>query len=94
MYKRQVYAHAHAARGGQAVLQGGEEILVHVAGLLVAGGLQRGLGLEAAPLVEGVVELAEGVDVDVYKRQGLEPVEIERIKQDVEEGCLKSTARR
>lgn len=29
-----------------------------------------------------------------YEDTGLEPVEIERIKQDVEEGCLKSTARR
>ena len=29
-----------------------------------------------------------------YEDTGLEPGEIERIKQDVEEGCLKSTARR
>ena len=56
-----VDADAQAARGGQAVLQGGDEVLVHHAGLVVPLGPQLHLLLEAAALVDGVVELGEGV---------------------------------
>ena len=56
-----VDADTHAARGGQAVLQGVDEILVHHAGLVVAHLTQGQLVLEAAALVDGIVELGEGV---------------------------------
>ena len=45
----------------QPVLERAQVVLVDVAGLLVAGRLRGRLGLEALPLVDGVVELAVGV---------------------------------
>ena len=56
-----VNADPEAARGGHPVLQGVDEILVHHAGLVVALGAQLDLLLEALLLVDGVVELGEGV---------------------------------
>ncbi len=56
-----VDADAQAARGGQAVLQGVDIVLVHHAGLVVAHLTQGQLVLEAAALVDGIVELGEGV---------------------------------
>ena len=44
-----VDADAQAARGRHTVLQGGEEVLVHHAGLVIALGPQLHLLLEAAP---------------------------------------------
>ena len=52
---------AEPGRGGQAVLEGPEVVLVDGHGLLVAPGARRGLGLEPGPLVLGVDELGEGV---------------------------------
>lgn len=46
---------------------------------------------------EGVPEKFRGDDVDrlaAYEETGLEPGEIEKIKQDVEDGHMKSTSRR
>ena len=56
-----VYAYAQATRGGHAVLEGVDVIVVHHAGLVVALGAQLDLLEEALLLVDGVVELAEGV---------------------------------
>ena len=56
-----VDADAEAARGGHTVLEGVDEILVHHAGLVVAFGAQLHLLDEALPLVDGIVELGEGV---------------------------------
>ena len=59
-----IHAEAQTARGGQAVLQCVDVVVVH---LCLALGLQRlalgHLTLEAALLVDGVVQLAEGVAV-------------------------------
>ena len=51
----------HTARGGHAVLQSVDEVLVHHAGLIVTGLTEGDLMLEAAPLIDGVVELGKGV---------------------------------
>ena len=56
-----VDADAQTARGRHTVLQGGEEVLVHHAGFVISLIPQLHLLLEAAPLVDGVVELGEGV---------------------------------
>ena len=56
-----VDAEAEAARRRQAVLEGPEVVLVDGAGLDVAGLLLALLVLEAGPLLDRVVQLAEGV---------------------------------
>ena len=66
-----VYAEAQTARGGQTVLQCVDVVVVYLCLALRLQGLALGhLTLEAALLVDGVVQLAEGVAIlDVYKRQ-------------------------
>ena len=54
-----VDAHAHAARGRHAVLQGGEEILVQHLGLVVAPLPLLHLLFKALALVDGVVQLGD-----------------------------------
>ena len=56
-----VYAYAQAARGGHAVLEGVYEVVIHHAGLVVALGAELDLLFKALALVDGVVELGEGV---------------------------------
>ena len=56
-----VDAEAQAAGGRHTVLQRHDEVLVHHVGLLVAVGALGGLRLEALVLVDGVVQLGEGV---------------------------------
>ena len=56
-----VDAHAHAARGGHAVFQRGEEILIQHLRLVVAPLALLDLLHEALPLVNGVVQLGIGV---------------------------------
>ena len=56
-----VYAYAETAGGGHAVLEGVYEVGVHHAGLVVALRAQLDLLFEAGLLVDGVVELGEGV---------------------------------
>ena len=56
-----VDAEAQTAGGRHTVLQRHDEVLVHHVGLLVAVGTLLRLGLEALVLVDGVVQLAEGV---------------------------------
>ena len=57
-----VQTEAQAAGGGKAVLQSGDIVIVHLAGIIGVLGLAGGyLALEALLLVDGVVELAEGV---------------------------------
>ena len=58
---RAVDAHAHAARGGHAILQGGEEVLVHHLGLVVAALALLDLLFKALALVDRVVQLGIGV---------------------------------
>lgn len=52
---------AQAAGRRHAVFQGQDKVLIHHVGLVVAVGALFGLGLEALILVDGVVELGEGV---------------------------------
>src|SRR3989454_1766254 len=52
---------AHAAGRGKAVLEGGEEVLVHRMGLLVPRGPSPRLVFEPASLVIGIVQLRERV---------------------------------
>ena len=57
-----VHAEAQAARGGQAVLQSVDVVVVHLGLAVGLDGLALGhLTLEAAPLIDGVVEFGEGV---------------------------------
>ena len=59
-----VHAKAQAARGGQAVLQCVDIIVIHLSLAIGLNGLALGnLTLKAALLVDGVVQLAEGVAV-------------------------------
>src|SRR5205807_7412413 len=51
----------HATGGRQAVLERPDEVLVEVLRLHIAGGAQPRLLLEAAALLVGIVQLAEGV---------------------------------
>ena len=60
-HDRAVDAHAHAARGGHAVFEGGEEILIEHFGLVVAAFALLDLLHEAFALVDGVVQLGIGV---------------------------------
>ena len=62
-HHKAVYSQAYAACGGHAVLQSGAEGLVYHHGLVVALGALHGLLYEAAPLIDGVVQLGEGVGV-------------------------------
>ena len=64
---------AEAATGRQAVLQGREVVVVDGLGFLVTAGGQNGLGLEALPLVDRVVELGEGVGQFPAGHDDLEP---------------------
>ena len=64
--------HAEASGWGQAVLEGLHVRLVHRAGLEVAVGPGLGDLFEPAQLLEGVVELAEGVSQLPSEDDGLE----------------------
>ena len=69
-----VDADAQTARGRHTVLQGGKEVLVHHAGFVISLIPQLHLLLEAAPLVDGVVELGEGVAHLTVADEQLEPL--------------------
>ena len=73
-----VDADAFAAGGGQAVAEGADVVLVHLRGLRRRRGrVLRQLLLEAAALVVGVVQLAEGVaDLEAadVELEALDPV--------------------
>ena len=59
-----IHAEAQAARGGQAVLQCVDIIVIHLSLAIGLNGLALGdLTLKAALLVDGVVQLTEGVAV-------------------------------
>src|SRR5256885_9729602 len=61
-HQQPVHAQPDAAGGRHAVLERPDEVFVQVLRLHVAGGAQPRLLLEAAALLVGIVELAEGVD--------------------------------
>ena len=69
-----VDAVADAARGGHAVLEGAHVVVVVAHGLIVAEALGRDLLGKAAGLVDGVVELGEGVGVLVAADDQLKAV--------------------
>ena len=69
-----VDAQAHTAGGRHAVLQGPDVVGVEGVGLLVAGGALAHLVLEAAPLIVGIVELAERVRQLLAADEQLEPL--------------------
>ena len=72
-----VDADAEAARGWHAVLQGGEEVLVEAVEFLVAvAAAELLLLLEAAALLQGVVELGEGVGDLHAAQEGLEALDV------------------
>ena len=52
---------SESAHWGHPVFEGFEEVLIDGLGLFVAKGAEGGLGFEAGALVDGVVQLAEGV---------------------------------
>src|SRR5690606_16395869 len=54
---------SEATGGGHPVFQSLQEVLVDGVSLVVAGGTGLHLALESPPLVDGVVELGEGVGV-------------------------------
>lgn len=58
------------------VFQRGEEVLVHIVGLVVPRRLQGRLGLEAFPLIDGIVKLGEGVGMFPPQNKQLEPLGI------------------
>ncbi len=59
-----IHAEAEAARGGQAVLKGGDVVVVDLGLAVGLDGLALSdLALEAGLLIDGVVQLAEGIAV-------------------------------
>src|SRR5437879_2357575 len=65
---------AHAAGGGKAVFECGEEVLVHRMRLLIARGASPRLVFEPASLVIGIVQLRERVGDLLSGEEELEPV--------------------
>src|SRR3990172_9789634 len=68
---QQVYAHAQAPGGGHAILQGLEEVLVGELSFLIPPGPELLLLPEALPLLQGVIELGEGVSYLHPSAEGL-----------------------
>src|SRR5688500_10763318 len=71
-HEEPVETDADTTRGRHAVLHRAEVVLVHARRLEVAGGPQPRLRLEAPPLVDRVVQLAEGVRQLAAVREELE----------------------
>src|SRR5438132_5594258 len=65
---------AHAAGGGKAVFERGQEVLVHRMRLLIARGASPRLVFEPASLVIGIVQLRERVSDFLSGEEELEPV--------------------
>src|SRR6185295_11034780 len=78
-HRQPVHAEAHAARRRHAVLQRPQVIFIKLLRLGVAGGAQRALLLEAAPLLVGVVELAERVRQLAVLHEQLPALDLRRI---------------
>src|SRR5687768_16971211 len=72
VHEQPVEPDTHPAHRWHAVFHGAQVVLVHPAGLLVAGRTELGLRLESPPLVDGIVELAEGVGELASPREELE----------------------
>src|SRR5687768_18024768 len=79
IHEEPVEADADAARGRHAVLHGAQVVLVHPRRLEVAGRPQPRLRLEAPPLVDRVVQLAEGVRELASVREQLEALGERRV---------------
>ena len=83
-----VNADAQAARRRQAVLQSGDKVVVHHAGFVVALVPQLHLLLKALALVDGIVELGEGVAHLTVTDEQLKPLGERLARGDTSTGCM------